>query len=115
VVYADSQDFDHLTSLGADLKFVLITSSAQVVDASDAQAVEEIARLGLVSIEKTRVGEPLDQLPSQLFVHTTKSTAQKCERCWHYRDDVGHDANHPTICGRCTSNLFGAGESRSVA
>ncbi len=43
------------------------------------------------------------------------STAQKCERCWHYRDDVGHDPAHPTICGRCTSNLFGAGETRKAA
>ncbi|HZE90850.1 MAG TPA: zinc finger domain-containing protein [Rhizobacter sp.] len=39
----------------------------------------------------------------------------KCDRCWHYRDDVGHDPAHPTICGRCTSNLYGAGERRRVA
>jgi isoleucyl-tRNA synthetase len=43
------------------------------------------------------------------------STAAKCDRCWHYRDDVGHDPAHPTICGRCTDNLFGAGEVRTVA
>jgi isoleucyl-tRNA synthetase len=41
----------------------------------------------------------------------TPSTAKKCERCWHWRDDVGADAAHPTICGRCTSNLHGAGET----
>jgi isoleucyl-tRNA synthetase len=28
---------------------------------------------------------------------------------------VGHDAAHPTLCGRCTSNLFGSGEDRKVA
>jgi isoleucyl-tRNA synthetase len=39
----------------------------------------------------------------------------KCERCWHYREDVGIDAAHPTLCGRCTSNLYGAGEERKVA
>ncbi|MBU6436327.1 MAG: isoleucine--tRNA ligase [Betaproteobacteria bacterium] len=39
----------------------------------------------------------------------------KCERCWHYRADVGHDAAHPTLCARCTSNLYGAGEVRRVA
>jgi hypothetical protein len=38
----------------------------------------------------------------------------KCERCWHYRDDVGLDIAHPTLCGRCTSNLFGSGESEDV-
>jgi len=40
---------------------------------------------------------------------------QKCERCWHYREDTGSDANHPTLCGRCVSNLFGAGEARKYA
>nr|WP_295785741.1 zinc finger domain-containing protein [Rhodoferax sp.] len=43
------------------------------------------------------------------------SKAVKCERCWHYRDDVGADATHPTLCGRCTSNLYGAGEARVFA
>ena len=50
-----------------------------------------------------------------LAIEATPSTAQKCERCWHWRDDVGADAAHPTICGRCTSNLFGAGEARRIA
>jgi isoleucyl-tRNA synthetase len=48
-------------------------------------------------------------------VEVTPATAPKCERCWHYRDDVGIDSAHPTLCGRCTSNLFGAGETRSFA
>jgi isoleucyl-tRNA synthetase len=50
-----------------------------------------------------------------LAVAVTPSAATKCERCWHWRSDVGHDAAHPAICGRCTSNLYGAGESRSIA
>jgi isoleucyl-tRNA synthetase len=74
-----------LASLGDDLKFVLITSAASV-----------------------REGPELD-------IRVSPSTATKCERCWHWRDDVGVDPAHPTICGRCTSNLFGAGEVRRVA
>ncbi|MBL8303346.1 MAG: class I tRNA ligase family protein, partial [Ideonella sp.] len=77
-----------LQSLGEDLKFVFITSQATVVGRDDLEAVE---------------------------VTVSPSTAPKCERCWHYRDDVGHDPAHPTICGRCTSNLHGAGEVRKVA
>ena len=46
-------------------------------------------------------------------VEVTPATASKCERCWHYVDDVGADSAHPTLCGRCISNLFGAGETRS--
>ena len=74
-----------LSSLGDDLKFVFITS-AVTLSAGDA-----------------------------LHVQVQVSDATKCERCWHYRDDVGHDAAHPTLCGRCTSNLFGDGEVRHVA
>ncbi len=77
-----------LASLGEDLKFVLITSQATLVAGPD---------------------------DAPLAVAVTPSTATKCERCWHWRDDVGHDATHPTLCGRCTSNLHGAGESRTVA
>jgi len=39
----------------------------------------------------------------------------KCERCWHYRADVGSVSAHPTICGRCVSNLEGPGEARTHA
>jgi len=74
-----------LASLGADLKFVLISSRATLVP-GDALAVT-----------------------------VTPSRATKCERCWHWRDDVGCDPAHPTICARCTSNLYGAGEVRRVA
>jgi len=26
---------------------------------------------------------------------------QKCERCWHWETDIGQNAEHPTLCGRC--------------
>jgi isoleucyl-tRNA synthetase len=78
---------DHalLASLGDDLKFVFITSSVNLI-AGNAMNISVEASKGI-----------------------------KCERCWHYRDDVGQDADHPTLCGRCTSNLYGAGETRAVA
>ncbi len=80
-----TQDHALLASLGDDLKFVFITS-----------AITLVANNGLA-------------------ISTTASSDAKCERCWHYRPDVGHDPAHPTLCGRCTSNLFGAGEERKVA
>ena len=78
---------DHalLASLGDDLRFVFITSAMDLI-AGDA-----------------------------LQISAKASSDVKCERCWHYRADVGTDAAHPTLCGRCTSNLFGAGETRTVA
>ena len=77
--------WEALASLGEDLKFVFITSHMNIV-----------------------AGE-------SMAVKAASSGAVKCDRCWHWRDDVGHDPAHPTICGRCTTNLFGAGEDRKFA
>jgi isoleucyl-tRNA synthetase len=77
-----------LQSLQDDLRFVLITSSAVL----------------------TPVGSAAEEA-----VVVTASAHAKCERCWHYRDDVGADAAHPGLCGRCVSNLYGAGEPRAHA
>jgi len=52
---------------------------------------------------------------AQFGVVVTPSSHAKCERCWHYRADVGSRPEHPTLCGRCDSNLYGAGETRTVA
>jgi isoleucyl-tRNA synthetase len=48
-------------------------------------------------------------------ITVSPSEHRKCERCWHWREDVGHDPNHPDICRRCTSNLYGDGEHRTHA
>jgi isoleucyl-tRNA synthetase len=45
----------------------------------------------------------------------TPTAHRKCDRCWHWRADVGAEAAHPTLCGRCVTNLFGAGETRRAA
>ena len=47
---------------------------------------------------------------SGITVHP--SEYKKCERCWHYRADVGSDPAYAEICGRCTQNLYGTGEPR---
>ncbi len=81
----NADDHASLASLGEDLKFVFITSALHLHSGAE------------------------------LGIQTQPSAAPKCERCWHYRDDVGHDAAHPTLCGRCTSNLHGVGETRVCA
>ncbi|MDO8306192.1 isoleucine--tRNA ligase [Herminiimonas sp.] len=85
---ASGDKFAALASLDDDLKFVLITSQASVVQVASAE-------------EET--------------VLVTPSAAQKCERCWHYRADVGSHAEHEGLCGRCVANLFGKGEARRFA
>ncbi|MES9848885.1 MAG: zinc finger domain-containing protein, partial [Candidatus Thiodiazotropha sp.] len=38
-----------------------------------------------------------------------------CVRCWHHREDVGSNAEHPQLCGRCVENVDGDGEPRHFA
>jgi isoleucyl-tRNA synthetase len=88
VLQAHGARFNALEALGDDLRFVLITSAAKVSQVATAE---------------------------QESVIVTPSTYQKCERCWHYRADVGAVAEHAGLCGRCVSNLFGSGEKRNFA
>ena len=77
-----------LAVLGDDLRFVLITSRATLI----------------------KVPGPDDEA-----IVVAPSSHRKCERCWHYRADVGADPARPEICGRCVANLDGAGETRAYA
>ena len=83
-VHAEGTRLDALKALGDDLRFVFITSQANVV-----HDVHNIV--------------------------VKQSPHKKCERCWHYRADVGADPAHADICGRCTQNLYGSGEKRDHA
>jgi isoleucyl-tRNA synthetase len=79
------EDHALLACLGNDLKFVFITSHI-------------ILAAG-----------------SEMLAKVSVSQDTKCERCWHYAPDVGVNPAHPTLCGRCDSNLHGAGETRLFA
>jgi len=84
-IVADADTYAALASLDDDLRFVLITSAARVTQ-GDA-----------------------------LSITVAPSTHPKCERCWHWRADVGRDSAHAGLCGRCVANLYGAGEPRRFA
>jgi len=43
-----------------------------------------------------------------VFATVSKAEGQKCERCWHWETDVGQNAEHPTLCGRCVSAVTAA-------
>ncbi len=86
-IYVSGQSYESLMRLGEELRFVFITSRVTVHESDKDQAV----------------------------IKVTPSKYTKCERCWHYCADVGSHGEHPSICGRCVSNLFGAGEAREYA
>ncbi|WP_249554768.1 MULTISPECIES: isoleucine--tRNA ligase [Shewanella] len=96
-LFADAALTEQLTHIGDELRFVLLTSEAKVLPLADAtsDAVEtELASLKLV---------------------VNATTAEKCERCWHHREEVGTIEAHPTLCHRCVTNIEGDGEVRLFA
>jgi len=87
-IHATGSDYDALLRLGDDLRFVMITSRAGVKRANS---------------------------EAEQHIEVQVSAYAKCERCWHYREDVGSNAQHTSLCGRCVSNLAGENEGRRYA
>ena len=95
-LYASGENHAMLKSFADDLRFVFITSRATVHDGSLPDAVAASS-------------------PEGVGIKVSPSAQRKCERCWHYRSDVGADPAHADICGRCAANLYGSGEPRVYA
>ncbi len=90
---ADGALAEILATVGDELRFVFITSDVHLGPAGDGAHQAEIAG-------------------QTLRFSVRPSTHGKCVRCWHHRDSVGADAEHPELCGRCVENVAGAGETR---
>jgi len=86
-----------LDLLEDDLRFVLITSGAEVL----------LANSHMDGLSTTEV--------PGLWVKVTPVSYPKCERCWHRMEDIGKHTKHPTLCGRCVENVDGKGEVRKFA
>ena len=97
-LFADETLKPQLEKLGEELRFVTITSTADVKALADADEA---------STQKTDV--------SGLRLSLSASTAEKCERCWHHNVTVGRHPEHATLCSRCVTNIAGEGEVRHFA
>ena len=96
-VYANDEYRALLEQLGNELRFVLITSKAEV---------------------KALADKPADVAAGELegiAVSVARSNGEKCPRCWHYSDKIGANPEHPTLCPRCVENVAGNGEVRQFA
>ncbi|MEZ5473454.1 MAG: isoleucine--tRNA ligase [Steroidobacteraceae bacterium] len=104
-IYCTAREIVKLSTLGNELRFLLITSAARV------HVVDE-QPLGstLATAAAAKAGAQ-----SGIWLHVTATDKSKCIRCWHHRDDVGHDPRHPELCGRCVANIETAGEKRHYA
>ncbi len=93
-IQAEGDSAQLLKKLGTELRFLLITSEAALVG-------------GQSGMRETGI--------SGLSLKVSRSDAEKCVRCWHFRSDIGSSADHPGLCGRCVENVAGEGEYRAIA
>ncbi len=96
-LYCEPALLEALEGLKDELRFVLITSEARVHAAEDRSADVDATELQGLSLK------------------VQASSSDKCVRCWHRRADVGSNAQHPELCGRCIENVAGKGEQRAYA
>lgn len=95
-LYCDDELKLQLDALANELRFVLITSFAKVMPDNEMKEAVATEVPGLsIKIEATK--------------------HQKCDRCWHRREDVSVNTNYPGLCGRCVENIASTGEVRRYA
>jgi len=80
-----------LCRLGDELRFLLMTSEAEVLPFSD---------------------QPGSSDAEAFMIKVERSEHDKCGRCWHFRPTVGQNEAHPSLCDRCVENIEGQGEVR---
>lgn len=93
-LYVKPQALAYIKRLEGELRFVFLSSQVHVILTDHWPA------------------EALCSESGQYAVMASKTAHPKCTRCWHHVPDVGSDAAHPDICGRCVDNLHGQGEQR---
>ncbi len=97
-LYCEDELLATLEKLEDELRFVLITSYVRLHKMADKPAT---------AVDAEDV--------SDLALTVKASEHPKCVRCWHHREDVGQNAEHPELCGRCVENVAGEGEVRHYA
>ncbi|MCF6288489.1 MAG: isoleucine--tRNA ligase [Proteobacteria bacterium] len=98
-IYVDNDMYAQLNSINEELRFVLITSQAQL--------------LPIAQKPDNAVECKLEQ--DTVYILADVAAGEKCVRCWHKLEDVGHNVTHPELCGRCIDNIDGQGEIRKYA
>jgi isoleucyl-tRNA synthetase len=98
-IYVDEEKYAKLKDINDELRFVLITSAAQLLPLTN---------------------KPVDAVECELeegsvYIVAQAAKGEKCTRCWHKRESVGIDEKHPELCRRCIINVDGVGEQRAYA
>jgi isoleucyl-tRNA synthetase len=92
-LYASPALAQNLLLLGDELRFVFITSYAEIKKIEEAPKGLEESMEGLKILAET-------------------CPFKRCERSWHRRADVGSNPKHPDLDSRSILNVYGNGELR---
>jgi isoleucyl-tRNA synthetase len=77
---------------------VVLHSNADVTAKIGKEELEEFFILSDLTIEQRK----------EASAAVTKTSYQKCARCWRHRAYVGTSKAHPDLCDRCESVITGA-------
>ena len=120
----NAQDFDQLLALREQMAKVLEPMRANGVIGAALDAEVAVSASSALAAKWQPLAEELRFLfisgdvtvnavqADEVFVLAQPTAKTKCVRCWHHRADVGANAAHPELCGRCVSNIEGPGEKR---
>lgn len=78
-LHTKGEELEFLRAYESQLHFIFITSQAEVV---------------------------ADENVTELEVKVEAALGEKCERCWHFTDNIGIDPCYPTVCKRCSENIL---------
>ncbi|MEO6080413.1 MAG: isoleucine--tRNA ligase [Steroidobacteraceae bacterium] len=98
-VYCLREYASRYLATGTELRFLTITSAMRIHKVSAEPAGVTAAETGTAVIPG-------------VWLRAQRSPGTKCVRCWHLTDDVGTDAEHPELCGRCAGNISDRPEVR---
>ncbi|MGV7004302.1 isoleucine--tRNA ligase [Desulfovibrio sp. QI0442] len=70
---------------------------------TDLRAFCIVSQIALQPLESAPQGAYCDEEIAGLAIGVEKAHGEKCERCWIYSTELGTDAEHPTLCPRCTA------------
>ena len=85
-LFAEGEQLAVLQKAEEDLPTYFITSAASVKPMAEAPTEATGGETGVKILIAAASGE-------------------KCERCWMISESVGKNAEHPTLCSRCSSKL----------
>ncbi|HEX3014966.1 MAG TPA: isoleucine--tRNA ligase [Desulfobacteria bacterium] len=86
-IFPTPEQYEFLQAVKDELATILIVSDVELHDPSQDVPATAVAA---------------EQHPG-LYLVIEQAPGEKCERCWMFSEEVGHNSQHPGLCPRCTS------------